>query len=103
MLEESQRLFELPRNIARASRLLRMIFHEARHFGQILRGLVGRQRLEKNSTILHSLDAVIEDRQNSAIGLRANQSPESLLERQYRLRHLVFRKRIPPILLQRFH
>src|SRR5579862_4680538 len=103
MLEESQRLFEPPRNIARASRLLRMIFHEARHFGQILRGLVGRQRLEKNSTILHSPDAVIENRQNSAIRLRPDQSPESLLQRQHRFRHLIFRKRIPPVLLQRLH
>src|SRR3984957_12551440 len=85
------------------ARLLRMIFHEARHFGQILRGLVGRQRLEKNSTILHSPDAVIENRQNSAIRLRPDQSPEPLFQRQHRFRHLILGKRIPPVLLQRLH
>ena len=71
--------------------------------GDVLRGGVLRQGLKKNSTILHSRDAVIEDRQNPAVGLRPDQPPEALLQRQNCFRHLIFRERIPSVFLQSAH
>src|SRR5215469_1960119 len=83
--------------------LLRMIFHEAGYFGELLCSGVIRQRLEKNSTILHPLNPVIEDRQNAAVRFRANQPAEALFERQHRLRNLVLPEGVAAVFLQSTH
>src|ERR1700732_1432364 len=67
---------------------------------QLMCRSVLRHRLQKNLTIGHPLNPAIQQRQNPAICLRANQPPKPLLQGQHRLRHLKLRKRIPPLLLQ---
>src|SRR5271169_6208205 len=83
--------------------LLRMVFHEPRDFREVLRGCVFGQGLEENLTILHALDAVIENGENTAVRLRPNQPTESLFERQHGLWHLVFGERVAAVFLKRTH
>ena len=53
--------------------------HEALNFSDVPGEAVLRQRFNKNLTILHTLDAVIEDGEYTAVGSRANQPAETLL------------------------
>ena len=50
------------------------------------------ERLDKNSTILHALDAVIEDGEHAAVGARADQAAEALFQGEDSFRNLVFGK-----------
>ena len=77
------------------------IFHEAGYFGEVVRGPVTGQGLDKNFTILHALDAVIEDGEDAAVGLRADQAAEALFEGEHRLGDLVFGKGVAAVLLKR--
>src|ERR1700722_366289 len=80
-----------------------MRLHEAFYFPNVTRdGIIGKRR-DKDFTILHALDAVIQNRQHSAVSARANQSSESLLQREHRFRHLIFAERVAPFFLQSFH
>src|ERR1019366_7872544 len=74
--------------------------HEPFDYGDIPGGRVRRKRFQKDFTILHALDAVVENGQYAAIGARADQPPEALLERQNRLRYLVFREGVAAVFLQ---
>ena len=67
--------------------------------GQFVRYPVLWQRLQENFTIGHALEARIQQRKHATVGLRSNQSPKSLFQRQDRLRHLKFRKRVAPVFL----
>ena len=71
--------------------------------GQFVCCSVARQRLQKNFTIGHALEAGIQQRKHAPIRLRPNQPPKSLLQRQNRLRYLKFRKWVAPVILQSAH
>src|SRR5579863_3260425 len=77
-----------------------MIPHEALDFGRVLRDGVIRQRLDKNSTILHALNPVIENGENAAIRLGADQAAEALLEREDGFGDLVFGEGVAAIVLE---
>ena len=67
--------------------------------GEFVRHSVSWQRLQENFTIGHALEARIQKRKHAAVRLRSDQTPKSLLQRQDRLRHLKFRKRVAPVFL----
>ena len=69
--------------------------HESPDIGDVPGESVIGERLDENSTILHALDAVIEDREDSAVGAGADQAAKTLFQRQHSLRHLVFGKGVP--------
>ncbi len=58
------------------------------------------QGLEKNFTILHALDAVVEDGENAAIRLGADEATEALLQRENRFRNLKFGERVAAVFLE---
>src|SRR5713101_8853884 len=62
--------------------------------GQFVRYPVLWQRLQENFTIGHALEERSQQRKHATVGLRSDQSPKSLFQRQDRLRHLKFRKRV---------
>ncbi len=66
---------------------------------QFMRHPVSGQRLQENFTIGHALEAGIQQRKHATVRLRSNQAPKSLLQRQDRLRHLKFRKRVASVFL----
>src|SRR5437879_4435296 len=66
--------------------------HEALNFSDVPAEAVFRQRFDENFTILHALDAVIDDGQHAAICSRANQPAEALFQRQNGFWNLIFGK-----------
>src|SRR6266446_5973307 len=83
--------------------LLLLPSQKPRNLPQFLRGRISRERLQENFTIRHPLNPAIEQRQHAAIGLCPNEASKPLLQGEHRLRHLEFRERVAPILLQSFH
>src|ERR1039458_1334811 len=78
-----------------------MRLHEAFHFLNVTRdGIIGKRR-NKDFTILHALDAVIENREHAAVSARTDQSSESLLQRENRFRNLIFTECVAAFFLQR--
>jgi len=53
--------------------------HEALNFSDVPAEAVFRQRFDKNFTIMHALDTVIENGQHAAVSSRAYQPAEALL------------------------
>src|ERR1700676_2517181 len=84
-------------------KLLAWFLHEPFDCGDVPGGRVRRKRFHENFTILHALDAVVENGQDAAIGARTDEPPKALLERQNRLGHLVLREGIAAVLLQCFY
>src|SRR5690242_14752514 len=86
--------------LARMLALARCL-HEALNFSDVPAEAVFRQRFNENFTILHALDAVIEDGQHAAICSRPNQPAETLFQGQHRFGNLIFRKRVPAVVSER--
>src|SRR5450755_1780936 len=78
-----------------------LFFQETRGIGRIMGYAVIRQRFQENFTIGHALDAGVEQREDAAVGLGADEAAEALFQRQNRLRHLKFSEGIAPVILQR--
>src|ERR1035441_2436684 len=64
------------------------------HFFQVRGPAVARQALHKPPPVLLLQNPVVEQRQQAAIVQRSNQSPKSLLQRNNRARHLVFKESV---------
>src|SRR6202171_2577840 len=82
-----------------ATQSLIRFLHETFDCGDVPGGRVRRKRFQEDFTILHALDTVIEDGEHAAVGARADESAKALLQRQDRLRHLIFREGVAAILL----
>jgi len=77
--------------------------HEALNVSDVPGEAIFRQRFNENFTILHALDAVIENSEHAAICSRPNQPAEALFQRQHRFGNLIFGKRVSAILSQGAH